>query len=149
MRHLGNLLFLLVTVVVSYRVPELFFLAFVAYFPGFPEELHMPGFVAFALGIAFLGGTIVARAVAWRHRVVVLALLLWLGTTLAVARSAAAFGSQASFPDAFFDALTEDAGLLLLATGMSMGLFVGVRYMKPVEPTEKVSDKSGRRTHVE
>jgi hypothetical protein len=137
MRQLLSIIHLVVTVGVSYSLPWMFLAALVGYFPKYPESADTPTLVVLGLGFAFLGGTILGRTREWRGHIVWIVALLWANAVVQVAQAFVAGTSARRMAAGIADAVLVEADVVLLALGMSIGLQVGARFMRPFEPARK------------
>ncbi len=140
MQQLGSLLHLLVTVWVSYIAPWLLLGAIAGYVPNYPRGAYTTTYVVLALGVSFMGGTILARTRAWRSRVVLLTVLLWALAIGVFASTELVGGAGETLAEGFVADFAVGAGPLLLALGLTFGLQLGARFMRafnsPTEPSK-------------
>ena len=139
MRQLLNILTLFVTVSVSFTIPWALMGGIVGYFPAFPESWDTPTLVLLALAVAFMGGTILGRMQAWRGQILWIAALLWINAVVQVV-AALELGSAPVTKNRIATAILIHADVVLLAVGMTIGLQIGARFMRPFEsPVGKTS----------
>jgi hypothetical protein len=147
MRLLASVLHLVVTVWAAYTAPALLLVGVIGYFPDYPELARTSTYVVLALGVAFLGGSTLARTRMWRGRVVLLAVIVWL---LAAAVTVPTLLEGSSVTMTSIDLVAPvalDLAPLLLAVGLTAGLYVGARFMRSYDHDSEVPDKSLERTH--
>jgi hypothetical protein len=140
MRQLLSIIHLLVTVSFSYALPWVFLVVVIACFPNYPESAHTPTLVVLGLGIAFLGGTILGRTREWRGRTLWVTALVWLNAVVPVAQSFVADTSARTIAARIADAVLLEVDFVVLALGITVGLQIGARYMRPYEPVRKEQD---------
>jgi hypothetical protein len=144
---LGSLLHLVVTTWLAYITPLLILGGVVSYFPGYPKAAYTATYIVLALGISFLGGTILGRTRVWRGRVALLAGLVWLLAAI-VTVPRLLEGSPDAVPSIDLVAtMVLDLAPLLLAVGLTAGLYVGARIMRPYDRGAEPPNKSLEQTH--
>lgn len=133
MRLLAGILHLIVTTGLAYSVPVLVLGGLAGYFPGFPKGAYAATYVVATLAATFLAGTILGRTRTWRGRVGMLSSLAWV---LALAASVTALvkgHAQTITADDVFAPIVTDLAPVFLAVGLTAGLFVGSRHMRPYD----------------
>jgi hypothetical protein len=145
-RQLASLIHLIVTAWAAYIAPTLLLVALTGFFPRYPEAAYTATYVAMALAAAFVGGTILGRTPAWRGRVALLTGLLWL-LALAVSVPTLVGGRfETAAPDDLVAPVVLALAPVFLALGMTLGLFVGVRFLRQYDHTSNAPKPSLGRT---
>jgi hypothetical protein len=146
MRLLASLLHLVITAWVAYIAPVLLLGGVVGYFPGYPEVARTATYVVLALGAAFLGGTILGRKHVWRGRVVLLAVIVWVLAAVVTVLTLLKGRSETMTSVDLVAPVALDLAPFLLAVGLTAGLYVGVRFMRPYDRGAEPPNKSLERT---
>jgi hypothetical protein len=146
MRQLASLLHLIVTVWAAYIAPALLLGGIAGYFPGYPDAAYTATYVAMALGTGFLGGTILGRTQAWRGRVAILAGLAWVLALIVSVPILIEGHLETKASDDFVPPIVLDFAPVFLAFGLTLGLFVGARFMRQYGHTSTPPDNSQERT---
>jgi hypothetical protein len=149
MRQLGILLHLIVTAWAAYIAPIILLVGVAGYFPGYPHAAYTATYVAMVLAGAFLGGTILGRAQAWRGRVILLSCLSWVLALIDVVPTMIGSHLETPGPDDLVAPIVFDLGVVLWAFGLTVGLFVGARFMRQYGHTLMPPDTSLERTREE
>jgi hypothetical protein len=146
MRLLAGLLHLVITAWVAYIAPVFLLGGVVGFFPGYPEAARTATYVVLAVGAAFLCGTIFGRARLWRGRVLLLAVVAWLLAAAVTVPALLRGSSEAMTSIDLVAPVALDLAPLLLAFGLTVGLCVGARFMRPYNLVSEPPDKSLERT---
>ena len=141
MRQLAKVLQLFLTIAVSYSLPWALVGGVIELYPAFPESWVALTMVVLSLAAAFVGGAMLGRSQTWRGQVLWIIALLWF---LAVAHvvGALAEGSGPVTTARVVDAALVRAEILLLAVGMTFGLQIGARFMRPFESSVQKTSES-------
>jgi hypothetical protein len=142
MRHLTSLLHLIFTAWAAYIAPVLLLGGLAGYFPGYSGAAYTATYVVIALGAAFLGGTILGRTHAWRNRVVQLAGVVWVVALIVSVPKLIEGRAEIISSDGFVAPFVLDLASVLLAVGLTLGLFVGARFMRRYRHTSTPPDNS-------
>ena len=146
MARLTGIVHLLITTSVAYHLAPILVLGGLAgYFPGFSRDAYTATYVVIAVAAAFLAGTILGRTRMWRRRIAMLSGLFWV-LALAVSVPAIVKGRLDLGADELIAPIVLDLATVFLAIGMTAGLFVGARYMRPYEPESTPAGNSQART---
>jgi hypothetical protein len=133
-------------VLVSYNAPILVLGGIAGYFPGLPTSAFDLAYVVIALGLGLLGGTILGRSHPWRKHAIALTAVLWaVAAYFSVPMMLELKGDVENADDPFSSLLIALAPGIA-AAGLTIGIAIGVRFMRAYSQGAEPPNTSLERT---
>lgn len=144
---LASLFHLVVTAWVAYIAPVLILSGLAGYSGGYSVGARTITYVVLVLGAALLGGTILGRKSVWRGRLLLLASGAWLLAGAVAIPTLVKGSSRALATNDIVAPMAVDWAPIAWAFGLTVGLYVGARFMRPYDQLPEAPNKSLEQEH--